>query len=123
MNYFPFVIAASSFGLLNSYHDFVIGEPRFVGRLFVKALGKPTEILTKLNEMAGFPPNEEIELYEVCYLLIDFFVVFVCFLFFILFLFLFFLFLLLLLLLLLLFLLLFVFFLFFLVEGLIRCFP
>lgn len=37
----------------------------FVGRLFVKALGKPSEILTKLNEMAGFSPNEEIELYEV----------------------------------------------------------
>uniref|UniRef100_A0A0E0F6V7 ubiquitinyl hydrolase 1 n=1 Tax=Oryza meridionalis TaxID=40149 RepID=A0A0E0F6V7_9ORYZ len=31
----------------------------FVGRLFVKALGKPSEILTKLNEMAGFVPNEE----------------------------------------------------------------
>lgn len=38
---------------------------RYVGRLFVKALGKPVDILTKLNEMAGFPPNEEIELYEV----------------------------------------------------------
>ncbi|XP_042416954.1 ubiquitin C-terminal hydrolase 13-like isoform X4 [Zingiber officinale] len=37
---------------------------RFAGRLFVKALGKPTEILSKLTEMAGFPPNEEIELYE-----------------------------------------------------------
>ncbi|XP_015620102.1 ubiquitin C-terminal hydrolase 12 isoform X3 [Oryza sativa Japonica Group] len=36
----------------------------FVGRLFVKATGKPSEILTKLNEMAGFAPNEEIELYE-----------------------------------------------------------
>lgn len=31
----------------------------------MKALGKPSEILTKLNEMAGFSPNEEIELYEV----------------------------------------------------------
>lgn len=28
-------------------------------------MGKPSEILTKLNEMAGFSPNEEIELYEV----------------------------------------------------------
>jgi hypothetical protein len=37
----------------------------FVGRLFVKALGKPSEILSKLNEMAGFSPTEEIELYEV----------------------------------------------------------
>lgn len=33
----------------------------------MKALGKPTEILSKLTEMAGFPPNEEIELYEVCF--------------------------------------------------------
>ncbi|KAF3789504.1 Ubiquitin carboxyl-terminal hydrolase 12 [Nymphaea thermarum] len=39
-------------------------ELRYVGRLFVKAGGKPVEILTRLNEMAGFPSNEEIELYE-----------------------------------------------------------
>nr|XP_019708940.1 ubiquitin carboxyl-terminal hydrolase 12 isoform X2 [Elaeis guineensis] len=37
---------------------------RYVGRLFVKALGKPSEILTKLNELAGYSPDEEIELYE-----------------------------------------------------------
>ncbi|CAD6256634.1 unnamed protein product [Miscanthus lutarioriparius] len=36
----------------------------FMGRLFVKALGKPSEILAKLNEMAGFSPDQEIELYE-----------------------------------------------------------
>ncbi|KAA8539048.1 hypothetical protein F0562_025740 [Nyssa sinensis] len=39
-------------------------ELRYVGRLFVKGIGKPVEILTKLNELAGFAPNEEIELYE-----------------------------------------------------------
>ncbi|XP_031479045.1 ubiquitin C-terminal hydrolase 12-like isoform X1 [Nymphaea colorata] len=39
-------------------------ELRYVGRLFVKAGGKPVEILARLNEMAGFPSNEEIELYE-----------------------------------------------------------
>lgn len=39
-------------------------ELRYVGRLFVKALGKPIEIITKLNAMAGFPPDEEIDLYE-----------------------------------------------------------
>ncbi|KAB1225466.1 Ubiquitin carboxyl-terminal hydrolase 12 [Morella rubra] len=39
-------------------------ELRYVGRLFVKGIGKPVEILTKLNEMAGFSPDEEIELYE-----------------------------------------------------------
>lgn len=31
----------------------------------MKGLGKPADILTKLNEMAGFSPNEEIELFEV----------------------------------------------------------
>ncbi|CAL5363268.1 unnamed protein product [Camellia sinensis] len=36
----------------------------YVGWLFVKANGKPVEILTKLNELAGFAPDEEIELFE-----------------------------------------------------------
>lgn len=36
----------------------------FMGRLFVKAFDKPSEILAKLNEMAGFSPDQEIELYE-----------------------------------------------------------
>jgi ubiquitin carboxyl-terminal hydrolase 7 len=45
--------------LLNIFDD------RYVGRLFVKGSGKPLEILTKLNEMAGFAPDQEIELYEV----------------------------------------------------------
>ncbi|PON44923.1 Ubiquitinyl hydrolase [Parasponia andersonii] len=39
-------------------------ELRYVGRLFVKSTGKPVEILGKLNHMAGFAPEEEIELYE-----------------------------------------------------------
>ncbi|KAG9160409.1 hypothetical protein Leryth_008815 [Lithospermum erythrorhizon] len=39
-------------------------ELRYVGRLFVKSFGKPNEILSKLNEMAGFAPDEEIELFE-----------------------------------------------------------
>lgn len=38
---------------------------RYVGRLFVKGTGKPVEILTKLNEMAGFATDVAIELYEV----------------------------------------------------------
>ncbi|XP_060212559.1 ubiquitin C-terminal hydrolase 12-like isoform X1 [Lycium barbarum] len=37
---------------------------RYVGRLFVKGSGKPLEILAKLNELAGFSPDEEIELFE-----------------------------------------------------------
>ncbi|CAH1438039.1 unnamed protein product [Lactuca virosa] len=39
-------------------------ELRYVGRFFVKSCGKPTEIISKLNERAGFSPDEEIELYE-----------------------------------------------------------
>lgn len=31
----------------------------------MKASGRPLEILEKLNEMAGFATNEEIQLYEV----------------------------------------------------------
>jgi ubiquitin carboxyl-terminal hydrolase 7 len=38
---------------------------RYVGRSFVKGGGRPTDILEKLNEMAGFEPTEEIQLYEV----------------------------------------------------------
>jgi ubiquitin carboxyl-terminal hydrolase 7 len=38
---------------------------RFVGRLFVKANGRPTDILERLCEMAGFAPNEELRLFEV----------------------------------------------------------
>eukprot|EP00250_Pteridium_aquilinum_P017737 c23759_g1_i1 orf=877-4185(-) len=39
-------------------------EFRYVGRTFVKAGGKPREILEKLNDMAGFSPSQEIDLYE-----------------------------------------------------------
>ncbi|KAL4560640.1 hypothetical protein LXL04_032793 [Taraxacum kok-saghyz] len=39
-------------------------ELRFVGRSFVKNYGKPMEIIPKLKELAGFSPDEEIELYE-----------------------------------------------------------
>jgi ubiquitin carboxyl-terminal hydrolase 7 len=42
-------------------------ELRYVGRIFVKNTGKPLEIITKLNEMAGYTPDEEIQLYEVCF--------------------------------------------------------
>ncbi|CAH8321728.1 unnamed protein product [Eruca vesicaria subsp. sativa] len=39
-------------------------ELRYVGRLMVKSSSKPMDITGKLNEMAGFAPDEEIELYE-----------------------------------------------------------
>lgn len=37
----------------------------YVGRLFVNNTGKPSEILARLNKMAGYDPEEEIGLYEV----------------------------------------------------------
>ncbi|KAI5394667.1 ubiquitin C-terminal hydrolase 12 [Lathyrus oleraceus] len=37
---------------------------RYVGRLFVMGSRKPADILTKLNEMAGFAPDQEIDLFE-----------------------------------------------------------
>ncbi|CAN8298447.1 unnamed protein product [Cochlearia groenlandica] len=39
-------------------------ELRYVGRLMVKNSSKPMDIIGKLNEMAGFAPAEEIELFE-----------------------------------------------------------
>ncbi|KVI05076.1 hypothetical protein Ccrd_016566 [Cynara cardunculus var. scolymus] len=39
-------------------------KARYVGRLFVKGTGKPIEILSKLNELAGFGREEELELFE-----------------------------------------------------------
>ncbi|WZZ22977.1 hypothetical protein YC2023_124364 [Brassica napus] len=36
----------------------------YVGRLMVKSSSKPMDITGKLNEMAGFAPDEEIELFE-----------------------------------------------------------
>ncbi|KAF5959433.1 hypothetical protein HYC85_000642 [Camellia sinensis] len=50
--------------LLFKHYDPLKEELRYVGRLFVKTNGKPAEILTKLNELAGFAPDEEIELFE-----------------------------------------------------------
>ncbi|XP_044462354.1 ubiquitin C-terminal hydrolase 12-like isoform X1 [Mangifera indica] len=45
-------------------YDPVKEELRYAGRLLVKSTGKPAEILTKLNEMAGFAPDEDIDLFE-----------------------------------------------------------
>jgi len=38
---------------------------RYVGNFFVKASGKPSDIVERLNVIAGFPSDEDIELYEV----------------------------------------------------------
>ncbi|GLT96291.1 hypothetical protein SLE2022_139260 [Rubroshorea leprosula] len=40
------------------------GELCYVGRFLVKSSGKPVEYIAKLNQMAGFAPDGEIELYE-----------------------------------------------------------
>ncbi|XP_010519991.1 PREDICTED: ubiquitin carboxyl-terminal hydrolase 12-like [Tarenaya hassleriana] len=39
-------------------------EIRYVGRLMVKSSSKPMDIIEKLNVMAGFAPDQEIELFE-----------------------------------------------------------
>ncbi|GJX99745.1 hypothetical protein Tco_0356764 [Tanacetum coccineum] len=41
------------------------GQIGFVGRPLVQGTGKPTEILAKLNELVGFAPDEDIELFEL----------------------------------------------------------
>ncbi|KAK8671504.1 hypothetical protein V6N13_038098 [Hibiscus sabdariffa] len=39
-------------------------ELNYIGRMLVKVSGKPMEILARINKMAGFDPDEELELYE-----------------------------------------------------------
>ncbi|XP_050244516.1 ubiquitin C-terminal hydrolase 12 isoform X1 [Quercus robur] len=58
-----FLLFGSLFFLCFVTPNFFHGA-RYVGRFFVKSSGKPIEILEKLNQMAGFAPDEEIELYE-----------------------------------------------------------
>ncbi|MQL85789.1 hypothetical protein Taro_018312 [Colocasia esculenta] len=58
-------MAFSSSGKLFSAQDnLALPSIKYVGNLFVKDMGKPMEILKKLNEMTRFDPNEEIELHE-----------------------------------------------------------
>ncbi|KAK6156222.1 hypothetical protein DH2020_010470 [Rehmannia glutinosa] len=45
-------------------YDPIKEELGYVGRLFVKGNAKPMEIFKQLNKMAGFAPDEEIELFE-----------------------------------------------------------
>ncbi|KAF7143289.1 hypothetical protein RHSIM_Rhsim05G0178400 [Rhododendron simsii] len=42
----------------------VIYVVNYVGRLYVKAGGMPVEILAKINRLAGFAPDEDIDLFE-----------------------------------------------------------
>ncbi|KAM7256047.1 hypothetical protein ACFE04_011788 [Oxalis oulophora] len=47
-------------------------ELRYVGRLFVKSSGKPLDIISKLNELAHFAPDDEIEFYEAVWQMQEF---------------------------------------------------
>lgn len=50
------------------FHHFYISLSifcRYVGRLMVKSSSKPIDIVGQLNKMAGFAPDEEIDLFEV----------------------------------------------------------
>ncbi|KAI9124666.1 hypothetical protein K1719_004588 [Acacia pycnantha] len=58
------VMLKDDFLLFVKLYDPAKEELRYVGRLFVSSLDKPADILAKLNEMAGFAPEEEIELFE-----------------------------------------------------------
>ncbi|KAF7120338.1 hypothetical protein RHSIM_Rhsim13G0117900 [Rhododendron simsii] len=49
---------------LKLFLEVEFGQVMYVGRLFVKANGKPTEVLTKLNELTDFTFDEEMELFE-----------------------------------------------------------
>ncbi|KAL6845478.1 hypothetical protein ACP4OV_024973 [Aristida adscensionis] len=50
--------------LFLKFYDPFKEELRYAGRLFVKASEKPSDIVQRLNEIAGFLPDEDIELYE-----------------------------------------------------------
>ncbi|KAK4388214.1 Ubiquitin carboxyl-terminal hydrolase 13 [Sesamum angolense] len=43
---------------------FSLFSMRYAGRLFVKSHDKPADILQKLNKLAGYAPNEQIDLFE-----------------------------------------------------------
>ncbi|KAI3856932.1 hypothetical protein MKX03_012340 [Papaver bracteatum] len=60
----PFFRRKQDILLFFKLYDSEKEEIRYVGRLIVNGSGKPLEILEKLKEMAGFSPDEEIQLYE-----------------------------------------------------------
>jgi len=60
-------VVATNFWTLMLEMWYMFVSCSYVGRSFVKGGGRPTDILEKLNEMAGFAPTEEIQLYEVSF--------------------------------------------------------
>ncbi|KAK7268631.1 hypothetical protein RIF29_21333 [Crotalaria pallida] len=49
------------------YYHPSLGNFRYVGRLYVKASSKPMDIMPRLNEMAGFAVDEELEYFDLGY--------------------------------------------------------
>ncbi|KAI8556269.1 hypothetical protein RHMOL_Rhmol05G0239600 [Rhododendron molle] len=60
----PPVKSAEDILLFFKLYDPLKEELSYVGRLYVKASGMPMEILAKINGLAGFAPDEDIELFE-----------------------------------------------------------
>ncbi|KAK2431551.1 ubiquitinyl hydrolase 1 [Trifolium repens] len=60
----PLIMRKDDILLFFKLYDPEKEELRYVGRFFVNCTGKPIEILTKLKKLAGYDPDEEIELYE-----------------------------------------------------------
>ncbi|KAK2377740.1 ubiquitin carboxyl-terminal hydrolase [Trifolium repens] len=60
----PLIMKKDDILLFFKLYDPEKEELRYVGRLFVNCTGEPLEILTKLNKLAGYDSDEEIELYE-----------------------------------------------------------
>ncbi|XP_022038475.1 ubiquitin carboxyl-terminal hydrolase 12 isoform X2 [Helianthus annuus] len=60
----PPAITKKDILLFFKLYDPLKEELRYVGRLFVNGTSSPYEILAKLNELAGFAPDVEIELFE-----------------------------------------------------------
>lgn len=65
LSIFMMCLPTTMFVVLLVINHFCLG--RYVGRVFVKSTGKPADIFNKLNEMASFAPDEEIELFEVSF--------------------------------------------------------
>ncbi|KAI8556267.1 hypothetical protein RHMOL_Rhmol05G0239600 [Rhododendron molle] len=60
----PPVKRAEDILLFFKFYDPLKEELRYVGRLYVKARGKPVDFLAKINGLAGFAPDEDIQLFE-----------------------------------------------------------
>ncbi|XP_058215001.1 ubiquitin C-terminal hydrolase 12-like isoform X3 [Rhododendron vialii] len=60
----PPTVCSDDILLFFKLYDPLKEELSYVGRLYVKASGMPVEILAKINGLAGFAPDEDIQLFE-----------------------------------------------------------